>query len=157
LVHFRAGRYEQALGPLQEAVRLDGHWRYAIVSQSVLAMAYHRLKRAGEARQALLEADRKVEQWQQSLLQFSAYPAGRTWWDLLEGLVLYREAKVQIAGSAPSDDPRQIVARAHAFAVLGDRDRAEKACNRAAQLSAKNSSVDRACAEVRGLLEKLTR
>ncbi len=157
LVHFRAGRDEQALGPLQEAVRLDRHWRYAMVSYSVLAMAHHRLGRTGEARKALTEADRKVEQWQQSLLQLSAYPAGRTWWDLLEGLVLYREAKELIAGSAPPDDARQMVARAHAFAVLGDRDRADEACNRAAELGAKNPSVHRACADIRALLDKLRR
>jgi tetratricopeptide (TPR) repeat protein/WD40 repeat protein len=154
LVHYRAGEYEQALGPLREALRLDTHWRYAILSHSVLAMAHHRLGQADEARQALTEADRKVEQWHQSLLELSLPPAGDTWWDLLEGLILYREAKILLEGSAPPDDPRPIVARACAFAVLGDRDKAEEACSRALELGAKNVGVRLACARIHAELHQ---
>ncbi|HJT33051.1 MAG TPA: tetratricopeptide repeat protein [Pirellulales bacterium] len=154
LVHYRAGKYEQALGPLRDALRLDSHWRYAIVSHSVLAMAYHRLGWAAEARQALTEADRKVDQWRESLLGLSLEPAGNTWWDLLEGLILYREAKIMLEGSPPPDDPRPIVARAHAFAALAERDKADEACARAVELGVKNFGVRLACARIHAELHE---
>jgi tetratricopeptide (TPR) repeat protein len=151
LVHYRAGKYEQALGPLREALRLDTHWRYAIVSHSVLAMAYHRLDRSDEARKTLTEATQKVDEWRQSLLGPPIDPWGDIWpwWaDVLEGLVLYREAKILIEGAAPPEDPRPIVARARAFATLGAREQAEEACSRAMVLGAKNPGVHLACARV---------
>jgi tetratricopeptide (TPR) repeat protein len=136
-VRYRAGKYEQALGPLREALRRDSHWRYGILSNSVLAMAYHRLDRADEARQALTEAAQKVEQWQQSLLGHSLDPLGGAWWDVLEGLVLYREAKVLLEGSAPPDDPRALVVRARSFAALGDQNKAIELYRQAIELDPK--------------------
>jgi tetratricopeptide (TPR) repeat protein len=149
LVRYRAGKYEQALGPLRKALHLDSHWRHAILSHSVLAMALHRLGRAAEARQALGEAAQKVDDWHQSLMGRFLDPMGETWWDVLEGLVLYREAKILLEGSAPPDDPRPIAARARAFAALGDRAKAEEACRRAVQLGA-NLDVTELLHQVRG-------
>jgi tetratricopeptide (TPR) repeat protein len=111
-------------------------------------MAYHRLGRAGEARQALTEAAQKVDQWQQSLLGLTVDPMGGTWWDVLEGLVLYREAKILLEGSAPPDDPRPMVARAGALAALGERAKAAEACSRAVELAGTNLSVRLACARI---------
>jgi tetratricopeptide (TPR) repeat protein len=118
LVHYRAGRYEQALGPLQVALRLDRHWWYAMTSQSILAMALHRLGRANEARQALTEAARNVDQWEQHQLGVVPGALGVIWWDVLEGVVLYREAKILLDGSPPPDDPRPLVMRGRALAAL---------------------------------------
>src|SRR5262249_43217418 len=151
MVHYRAGKYQLALGPPQNALRLDDHWRYAITSHSVLAMAYHRLDRPEQARNALRDAAQKVDQWQQSLLGPSL-DMGLTWGDVLEGLVLYREAKLLLEGSPPADDPRPIAARARAFATLGDHQKADAACRRAIELGAKNLAVRLACARVRASL-----
>jgi Flp pilus assembly protein TadD len=149
-VHYRAGKYEQALGPLREALRLTTHWRYAIVTHSVLAMVYHRLDRSDEARKTLTKAAQKVDEWQQLLLRPSIGPMRDKWqWvDVLEGLVLYREAKILIEGAAPPEDPRPIVARARAFATLGAQEQAEEACSRAMVLGAKNPGARLACARV---------
>jgi tetratricopeptide (TPR) repeat protein len=135
LVRYRAGKYEQALGPLREAIRLHGHWRYRILSHSVLAMALHGLGQPAQARQALGEAAQKVEQWRQSLLGRSVNPAGATWWDVLEGLLLYREARILLGDSAPADDPRELVMRGRGLTAL-KRDREAAECRaRALQLS----------------------
>jgi tetratricopeptide (TPR) repeat protein len=157
LVHYRAGKYEMALAPLQEAIRLSSEWRFAIVSHSVLAMANHRLHRADEARKALMEAARGVGQWQQSLLAFPVDPIAGKWWDVLEGLVLYREAKIMIDGSAPPDDPRPMIVRARAFAALGDRDKAEEACSYAAALGADSLDIRLASAVIRTCLGNWTK
>jgi tetratricopeptide (TPR) repeat protein len=136
LVQYRAGKYEQALGSFREALRLDSRWRHGILSHSVLAMAYQRLDRAAEARQALTQAAQQVEQWQQSLLGFLLDPIGNTWWDVAQGLVLYREAKTLIDGSAPTDDPLWHLTRAVAFAALEDHKKANDSYKKAIELGA---------------------
>jgi tetratricopeptide (TPR) repeat protein len=151
MVHYRAGKYQLALGPPQDALRLDDHWRYAITSHSVLAMAYHRLDRPERARQALRDAAQKVDQWQQSLLGPSL-DMGPTWGDVVEGLVLYREAKLLLEGSPPADDPRPIVARARAFAALGDHGKADESCGRAMESGGEDLAVRLACARIRASL-----
>jgi serine/threonine protein kinase/Flp pilus assembly protein TadD len=159
LVRYRAGKYEQALDPLRQALGSDRHWRYAIASHSMLAMVLYRLGRAGEARQALIEAAQKVNEWRQYQLgalpgelritwwdileghsqpRFPQRANGElriTWWDILEGLVLYREAKILLEGSEPPDDPRRLVMRGRALAAL-KRDRQAAECYaRAVKLS----------------------
>jgi serine/threonine protein kinase/Flp pilus assembly protein TadD len=135
LVHYRAGRYEQALGPLRQALVLDRHWRYAIVSHSVLTMALHRLGQPSEARQALNEATQKVDEWQQHQLGVLPGAVLGTWWDVLEGVVLYREAKNLLDGSAPPDDARLLVMRGRALAALKRDGKAAYCFARALELS----------------------
>jgi serine/threonine protein kinase/Flp pilus assembly protein TadD len=134
LVHYRAGKYEQALGSLRQALGLNRHWRYAILSHSVLAMALHRLGKLREARQALTEAAQKVDEWQQ--YQLSRVPGALVegWWDALEGLVVYREAKIFLDGSPPPDDPRPLVMRGRVLAALKHDQEAAECYARAVKL-----------------------
>src|SRR5207253_6192459 len=92
-------------------------------------MAHHRQGRPAEARKALDEAARILDQWTREryqsqgehwVMQLGAdavWPV--CWWDWLECHLCYREAKVLIDGSPPPDDPRLHVLRARAFAGLG--------------------------------------
>src|SRR5262249_8238270 len=87
-------------------------------------------------------------QRQQALLNPTADPMGTTWRDPFEGLILYREAKILIEGSAPPDDPRLVVGRAYAFAAIGAREKAQEACERAAQLGRQDVDVQLVCAGI---------
>jgi tetratricopeptide (TPR) repeat protein len=92
-------------------------------------MAYHRLGRAAEAREALDKASEVIDRWTQERYAgpsdgFWVHHQGATahwpisWWDYLEAQLYYREARLLIDGAPPSEDPRLLVLRGRAFAGL---------------------------------------
>jgi tetratricopeptide (TPR) repeat protein len=125
VVHYRAGQHEQAIRCLQESLAEDPTWQARAINYPVLAMAYHRLGQAAEARKALDEAARAIDQWTRDryqsrggqsvthLMTPAYWPI--PWWDWLECQLYYREARVLIDGSRPPDDPRLCVLRARAL------------------------------------------
>jgi len=119
LVHYRVGEFERALASAQEARRLDSSWRHRITSDAVLAMAHHRLGHTAQARKALAEAETRIHEWQRFRLERDLGQRWDNWWDVLEGLVLFREAKILIDGSAPLPDSREAILRARALIAIG--------------------------------------
>lgn len=130
LAHHRAGQYEQSVRRLRESLEADQReWSVRTLSYPVLAIAHQRLGQTVEAREALKAAARVLDHWAEEMYQGPTaqhwiHHLGATaygpvkWWDWLEGLLYYREAKLLIDGSSPPDDPRVHVLRGRAFAGL---------------------------------------
>jgi tetratricopeptide (TPR) repeat protein len=151
---FRAGDYEQAITQFEQSLRLDSNWCWSGQSYPMLAMAHHHLGQGKKAKAALEKAGRVIDQGSDVLARGPAGTLPMLWWeDWLECCLLYREAKTLIDGSPPADDPRWLVGRAHAFAALGDRAKAEEACSRAVKMAEQNSTIRLACAAISGLVE----
>jgi serine/threonine protein kinase/Flp pilus assembly protein TadD len=147
--HYRAGQYEQATRRLREALTATD-WKNRLLSYPVLAMAYHRQGRAAEAREALGEAARVLDQWTGERYQSgedwvidqgaaAVWPV--IWWDWLECELLYCEASVLIAGSPPPDDARLHALRARAFAGLRWPERAAAEYDAALKLSPQDPQI----------------
>ncbi|MCA9070265.1 MAG: tetratricopeptide repeat protein, partial [Planctomycetaceae bacterium] len=116
--HFRAGQYDQAIERLEQSNPTDSRWPARGISYPVLAMAYHQAGQGEKAQQALAKADALMNQWAKEISQA---PAGRLpipWFDWIEFLVNYREAKILITGFAPPDDPRLLKATNRALAAI---------------------------------------
>jgi serine/threonine protein kinase/Flp pilus assembly protein TadD len=136
LALYRAGQHEQAARRLRESLAADQmEWSARTLSYPVLAMAYHRLGRAADAREALNASARALDHstdemyrggdqhWVIHLGAAAYWPV--PWWDWLEGRYYYREAKLLIDGSPPPDDPRIHMLRGRAFAGLRQHAQAE--------------------------------
>ena len=132
--HYRAGQDEAAIRRLRESLEQGPDWGSRPMNYPLLAMAYHRLGRQDEARQALEEAARAIDGWTAAM-----YASGQEnwvvnqgapgscpipWWDLLECQILYREARAVMGLAPPPEDPRLHVLRGRAFAGLRWPDRA---------------------------------
>jgi Flp pilus assembly protein TadD len=87
---FRAGQFNEAIGTIQEAVRVQGQGGTAW-DHLILAMAEHHLGRPKEARQWLEKAVR----WMDPVTK------GRGWVERLELQILRREAEALINGPPP--------------------------------------------------------
>jgi tetratricopeptide (TPR) repeat protein/serine/threonine protein kinase len=130
---FRAGNYEQAIAEIEQSLKLDPNWCWGGLNYPVLAMAYHRLSREKKGKEALEKASRAIELGSDVLARGPAGTLPMAWWDWLECCQLFREAKIMIDGQPPADDPRWHVARALAFAALGDQQKAAEAQRQAAE------------------------
>jgi formylglycine-generating enzyme required for sulfatase activity/tetratricopeptide (TPR) repeat protein len=117
LAHFRAGRFEQAVRRLNEAVTLNPNLSTAFF---VLAMAHHRLGHPGEVRRWMEKADRW---WDGALTQALKNPDGRPpvpfFLNWARVVVLRDEAKRMIGGTVPPIDPRLRVIQNRNRARLG--------------------------------------
>ena len=125
--HHAAGEHGEAARRLEEALAASD-WEVRLLSQPVLAMAYHRLGRPDDARRALADAAATLDRW-----TAARYAAGggdlRTgagadavwpgsWWDWLEMDLRCREARLLVEGAAPAADPRVHVLRARSLMGL---------------------------------------
>jgi tetratricopeptide (TPR) repeat protein/predicted Ser/Thr protein kinase len=133
--HYRAGQHERAIRRLRESLEVDPNWADRPINYPFLAMAYHRLGRRAEARQALDEAARAIDRWTQE--RYRSGLAGRWvgnqgattfwpifWWEWLGCRLSYREARALMGLPPPPDDPRRHVLRARSFAGLRWADKA---------------------------------
>jgi serine/threonine-protein kinase len=127
---YRAGRFEEAIQQLEEAVKLGPkqgpfYRNYLPADLTVLALAHQRLGHAAQARQYLARADEEFLQRAPRLAGDLAQ--ARTWnsWanQVIESL-LREEAAALIAGSPPSADPERRRALARAQARLGNWEQA---------------------------------
>jgi WD40 repeat protein/serine/threonine protein kinase/Flp pilus assembly protein TadD len=150
--HYRAGHYEQAVFHLRDSLTVDPNWPGRTLNHAVLAMAYHCLGQADEARQALENAARLISNTTQEMLRNDVGEIPPNWCDWLESLLLYREAKILIDGSPPPADARLHVARARVFACIGDKEKAEAACAKAVELEPTNLTIRLECSLVYGNL-----
>jgi serine/threonine protein kinase/tetratricopeptide (TPR) repeat protein len=147
---YRAGKDDRAIQRLGEALAATD-WRNRLLSYPVQAMAHHRQGRPVEARAALDEAARVLDQWTRERYQSkgedwvmhrgaeAVWPVW--WWDWLECQLYHREAKVLIDGSPPPDDPRLHVFRARAFAGLGWAEKAVLEYDAASKLSPQGPQI----------------
>jgi eukaryotic-like serine/threonine-protein kinase len=133
--HYRAGQYERAIQRLEESLAMDPHWSGRAINYPFLAMAFHRLGRQDEARHALSEAERAIDQWTQARYEASGrdywvVSQGATvfwpvpWWDWMACQLTCGEARGVMGVSPPPDDPRLRLLRARAFAGLRWPDKA---------------------------------
>ena len=102
---YRAGRYEEAIRRLEEALS-DDRWRANAIVYPALAMAYQRTGKAEEARKAFEASRQQIDEWTSAIQRG---PVGRMpipWFDWIECLILHREASLLLTGFAPADDPR---------------------------------------------------
>jgi uncharacterized protein HemY len=94
---YRAGRFDDAVGRLEEAIKLQGKggvpqdWLF-------LAMAHHRLGHAAQARKWLDQTARAIAQADPKK---SAPGAGSDWAERIEIHLLHREAQALINRTAP--------------------------------------------------------
>jgi tetratricopeptide (TPR) repeat protein len=91
-LHYRAGRFQQAVPLLQQSLRADRHPGRAVVSWLWLAMAEQRLGRPEEARRWLSRAQQRLDQYGDRM-PAHAEELGLHLHNWLEAHVLRREAE----------------------------------------------------------------
>jgi WD40 repeat protein/thioredoxin-related protein len=99
-LHYRAGRYDQALTLLRECLLNHPKWNGQGLSWLWLAMAQHKLGQSNDARESLSKAD---EWFANNGKEMPVGPPGTapmTLQDWLEAHVIQREAKALISGPA---------------------------------------------------------
>ena len=150
MVAYRGGQHESAVRRLKESLAGHPDWAGRAISYPILAMACHRLGKPAEARQALDEATRAIDQWTRERYQSrgdwvmhlgaeASWPIA--WWDWLECQLYYREAKLLIDGSPPPDDARLHVLRARSLAGLRWSGKAAEEYDTALKLSPQDPQV----------------
>jgi serine/threonine protein kinase/tetratricopeptide (TPR) repeat protein len=132
LAHYRAGNYAQAVARLAQA--LSGDWAARAISYPCLAMAYHRMGRAGEARQALAAAEKAIDEWTEMMMSNPVGTLPLPWYDWLECQHFYGEAKQMLTGSLPPTESRLQRLRERALATLSLDDAMRLLANRKAKL-----------------------
>ncbi len=117
----------------------------------ILAMSYARKGQMTEAREALVESAKTLDEWTQYRCNISdghwvvhrgatvSWPVA--WWDWVEFQIYYREACMLIDGNAPKEDGREHVLKARSLAALRWRDLAEKEYETALKLMADDDQV----------------
>ncbi len=121
-VHFRAGNLDRSIERLRASHDDDPGWPGRGISYPVLAMAYHRAGRGDEAREALAEAEKLIDGWMAEVARGPVGSMPIPWFDWIECLVLFREAKILITGFAPPDDPRLREVEARAIGAIRSAD-----------------------------------
>ncbi|EMI19443.1 serine/threonine protein kinase [Rhodopirellula maiorica SM1] len=104
LTHLRANDFTLAIDRLREAGD-DPNWPGGDIVHAPLAIALHRSGQADEAREALLRADESLSRWIAELREQPTRSASLPWFDLVEAIVLHREATILLTGYAPAEHP----------------------------------------------------
>jgi tetratricopeptide (TPR) repeat protein len=132
---YRAGRYAQAIQGLRKSLDTDPRWLDGCMNYALLAMAYHRLGRPQDARQALKAAGRWIANGTYQVCTSRSFVPRTGWHNWLECVVLYREASALIDGSPPPWDARLRAVRSRALAALGCASQAAACYEEALRLS----------------------
>jgi tetratricopeptide (TPR) repeat protein len=102
LAEYRQGSFGTAAEWVQKALGQSGtDYNQAVEAYSVLALALHRLNRAGEAHEALSKA---TELAGAKLPKLDSGDLGPAWHDWIIAQTLFREAKVLVEGGAKAGD-----------------------------------------------------
>jgi tetratricopeptide (TPR) repeat protein len=97
---------------------LKATWQVRAANGPVLAMARHRLGQEHEAREALDEAARVLDDAARGMCEGRAGFWPIAWWDWLESQLHVREAREELGLPAPPDDPRCRFLRGRALSYL---------------------------------------
>ena len=152
LAHHRAGRHEQAVLRLRQSLDLPPDHFNKAMAYPVLAMAHHRLGQTDQAREALRSAAQTIDLWTSERYGGNSQADSVThhgatavwpvlWWDWLECLMLFREAKLLIDGAPPADDDRFHVLRARSFVGIRQHALAAAAYAAALELAPDNPQI----------------
>jgi tetratricopeptide (TPR) repeat protein len=141
LVHFRAGRYKEAVRELRASLaKTNGPAR--ALNYPVLAMALHRSGEPGAARKELENSRKELEQWTQSALNSpDRFVPWRLWYDWAEFLFYHAEARRLIEQAPPAEDPRQRILRGRALTALGRHAQAEAEYSGALRLAPNDPQI----------------
>jgi hypothetical protein len=118
LAHYRAGQYEQVIQKLSETPSKMG-WPAQSIVDPIQAMAYYHLGQEDKAKAALASAEKAIDEWTGTMLKGSVGTMPIPWFDWIDCLLLYREAKILITGAPPPEDPRLQKIEDLARAALG--------------------------------------
>jgi tetratricopeptide (TPR) repeat protein len=105
LVHYRAGRYEQAIERLNEAMGASPGWDASALPLPILAMAHHRLGHAEEARTWLKKAHETPGDASLGIPPGQKFSLRSNWWDRAEFEFLLREADALVSRPSFNPDP----------------------------------------------------
>lgn len=103
LTHLRANDFTRAVDRLREASE-DPNWPGGDIVHAPLAIALHQSGQADEALQALSKADDALNHWGQQLRDQPTRSIDIPWFDLVEAIVLHREATMLLTGNAPAEN-----------------------------------------------------
>jgi tetratricopeptide (TPR) repeat protein len=118
LAHYRAGDSDRAMQRLEQVVRSPWPFASTKTALPVLAMAYHANGRAADAERTLSEAETALNQWSDILADGTLEELQLPWFDFIECVLLYEQARQVIRGESPLRDERLISFEARAVELL---------------------------------------
>jgi tetratricopeptide (TPR) repeat protein len=161
IAHYRSGQYDKALSEYQAVGTTSGWDTMRVWKHAALALTFHRLGQAEQARTNLTEARRALEAAFQSVLKTNKENLAIALHPLVilldrihlpAALLTYREAVTLIEGSPPPEDPRLWLLRGRGLGLLGRVEAAEKEFARA--LAARPNDADFRLAYFRSLADQ---
>jgi serine/threonine-protein kinase len=96
LVHYRAGRFQEAVEQLNESLKVNPDWHAKALNWPLLALAHHRLGHAEEARKWLEKAHEMPVDAARGIPPEQRFGPETFWWDRAEFQLLLREADALI-------------------------------------------------------------
>jgi len=146
----RAGRYEEAIERCGQSIEATPPWPARPLNYPILAIAHHALGHDANARRALDQSSRTMDDWMQQMYQQTSGPWVSTmnvtgnWpiscWDFLACQLYDREARQRL-GVEVVDDPRLHTLRARGFAGLRQLVKADAEYSIALKLSPDDPQV----------------
>src|SRR5262249_44832303 len=118
LAHYRAGQYPAAVKRLEEALTGEPPWAMVALARPVLAMADQRCGQRDRARGSPAAPEKAIDRCAEIMTQGEVGTLPLPWFDWLEYLCLYRQARLLVTGAAPLADPRFRTVEQRAVAAL---------------------------------------
>ena len=121
LAHFRAGNLARGIELLREATVNYRGFPAAAMAFPVLAMALHENQRTDDARRALKDSQRTLDDWLNRFDPISGSQLAVPWFDILECSTLHREAEQRIYTKQLPIDERLLRLELRAVEMLSQK------------------------------------